>query len=144
MPGQPTSSIPKYNIHGSQLLLCIWWDQRMWFIIVALESWVEEGMAGMGRKARQNYFGARILDCLCQTAHFKNSGYVSSNTKVGRTNLPCVFFRYCSFRLSPVSFDGLQFLLLRNVYSLEICLMTNVNIRLPLRTKHFFDRLSVS
>jgi len=27
-PGQPSSSVPKRNIHGSKLLLCIWWDQR--------------------------------------------------------------------------------------------------------------------
>lgn len=27
-PGQPSSSVSKRNIHGSKLLLCIWWDQR--------------------------------------------------------------------------------------------------------------------
>jgi len=26
-PGQPSSSVPKRNIHGSKLLLYIWWDQ---------------------------------------------------------------------------------------------------------------------
>lgn len=27
-PGQPSPSQPKRNIHGSKLMLCIWWDQK--------------------------------------------------------------------------------------------------------------------
>ena len=27
MPGHASSSTPKRNIHGSKLMLCIWWDQ---------------------------------------------------------------------------------------------------------------------
>jgi [histone H3]-lysine36 N-dimethyltransferase SETMAR len=27
-PGEPSTSTPKQNIHGSKLMLCIWWDQK--------------------------------------------------------------------------------------------------------------------
>lgn len=86
MPGHASTSSPKPNIHGSKLLLCIWWDQQG-IIYYELHTATKNQI----RCNRTPYSSNQLIGKRGETTHYPSRPYHCSRTGI------------VSFKIAPLS-----------------------------------------